>query len=98
MLFSCLYVILTLVFISNWFPCRLLRLHHMLKIGSVIPAMSSMDKMWMSFIAIGLMIAASLVVMFTRAKLKNRLLRMITMLAAAVLLFYGIIFMLVSIV
>ena len=59
--------------------------------------MSSMDKMWMSFIAIGLMIAASLLVMFTRAKLKNRFIRAVSMLAAVVLLFYGVIFMMVSI-
>lgn len=59
--------------------------------------MSSMDKMWMSFIAIGLMIAASVLVTFTRAKVKNRFIRMLSMLAAVVILFYGIIFMLVSI-
>lgn len=59
--------------------------------------MSSMDKMWISFIAIGLMVAASLLVMFSRAKVKNRWLRALIMTAALILLFYGIIFMLVSI-
>lgn len=58
--------------------------------------MSSMDKMWMSFIAIGLMIAASILVTFTRAKVKNRFFRFVLMLAALVILFYAIIFMLVS--
>jgi hypothetical protein len=59
--------------------------------------MSSMDKMWMSFIAIGLMIAATILVTFTRAKVTNRILRFVLMLVALVVLFYAIIFMLVSI-
>lgn len=85
-------------------------------------AMSSMDKMWMSFIAIGLMIAASVLVLFTRSKFgaepagaaaegggepearKNgrkilrRVTRFILMLVSAVLFFYGIIFMFISLV
>lgn len=81
---------------------------------------SSMDKMWLSFIAIGLMIAASLIVMFTRAKFgrrpvpagvaengkpayikesfTRRLIRYVLLLISGILLFYGIIFMFVSLV
>jgi hypothetical protein len=57
-----------------------------------------MDKMWMSFIAIGLMIVASLLVMFTRAKIRNRMLRFVMILASVILLFYGIVFMFVSLI
>lgn len=58
--------------------------------------MSSMDKMWMSFIAMGLMIVASVLVLFTRTKVRNRLIRFVSTLAAVVLFFYGIVFMFVS--
>lgn len=59
--------------------------------------MSGMDKMWASFIAIGLMAAASLVVSFARSKLRRGVLRVLVMLAAFVLLFYAVIFMIASI-
>lgn len=52
----------------------------------------------MSFIAIGLMVAASMLVMFTRAKVRIRPVRIVLMLISVILLFYGIIFMFVSLV
>lgn len=59
--------------------------------------MSSMDKMWASLIAIGLMALASVVITFARYKLKKGLLRLIFSLLAFLLLFYGFILMIISI-
>ena len=51
--------------------------------------MSSMDKMWASLFAIGLMAVASLIVTFARAKTKGAV-RIVLSVAAALLLFIAL--------
>ena len=58
--------------------------------------MSSLDKMWASFIGMGLMIAASLIITFARAKTKG-FVRGVLSLVAFLFLFVSILYMLVSI-
>lgn len=57
--------------------------------------LSSMDKMWVSFIGIGLMIIASLMVTFARLKTKG-VIRLILTFIAFVLLLLGLLFGLIS--
>jgi len=59
--------------------------------------MSSLDKMWISLLSIGLMAISSVLVLFARNKVKNRFVRMLITLAAFILFFYGIICMIISI-
>lgn len=54
-----------------------------------------MDKMWVSFIGIGLMIIASLMVTFARLKTKG-VIRLILTFIAFVLLLLGLLFGLIS--
>mgnify|MGYP001954953302 CR=1 FL=1 len=58
--------------------------------------MSSLDKMWASFIGMGLMIAASLIITFARTKTKG-FVRGVLSLVAFLFLFVSILYMLVSI-
>lgn len=57
--------------------------------------MSSMDKMWASFIAMGLMALASWLVIFARAKTKG-IIRFILTFIAFILFFPIMLYMLVS--
>lgn len=57
--------------------------------------MSSMDKMWASFIAIGLMVAASLLITFARQSTKG-FLKFVLSTIAFIMLLIGIVYMLVS--
>lgn len=59
--------------------------------------MSSLDKMWISLLSIGLMAISSVLVLFARNKVKNRFVRMLITLASFILFFYGIICMIISI-
>lgn len=59
--------------------------------------LSSMDKMWVSFIGIGLMVLAALIITFARNKTKGWIKAVLT-LVAAVLLIYGMICGIISIV
>jgi len=59
--------------------------------------MSSLDKMWVSLLSIGLMAISSALVLFARNKVKNRFIRILIMLIALILFFYGFIFMIISI-
>lgn len=59
--------------------------------------LSSMDKMWVSFIAIGLMVVASLLVTFAKTKTKGIVRGILTFIAFLILLvalLYGVISML----
>lgn len=58
--------------------------------------MDAMEKMWISFIAIGLMILAAGVVTFARLKTKG-FIKWILMIVAVILLFYGAVLGLLSI-
>lgn len=49
-----------------------------------------MTKMWLSFIAIGLLLAASGIISFTRAKTRG-VLRIVLTIIAVVVLIYGVI-------
>lgn len=59
--------------------------------------MSSMDKMWASLTAIGLMALSSLVITFARYKLKKGIWRLLLSIIAFILLFYGFLLMIISI-
>ncbi|WP_128894454.1 DUF2768 family protein [Longirhabdus pacifica] len=61
------------------------------------PTLSALDKMWISFIAIGLMVIASLIISFARVKTKG-IVRVIISIIAFVLLFFAVIAGCVSIV
>jgi len=58
-------------------------------------SMSPMDKMWVSFYAIGLLIAASLLVTFARKKTKG-FIRVILTLISVILLVLGVVLGLIS--
>ncbi|MFH5184754.1 DUF2768 family protein [Paenibacillus sp. TAB 01] len=58
--------------------------------------MSPMDKMWASFIAIGLMVAASLLITFARSKTKG-VLRIVLSMVAFMLFLPILLYMIVSI-
>ncbi|PYI54945.1 DUF2768 domain-containing protein [Paenibacillus flagellatus] len=58
--------------------------------------MSSMDKMWASFIGMGLMILASFVITFARIKTKG-VIRGVLSVVAFVILLVSVVYMLVSI-
>lgn len=57
--------------------------------------LSSMDKMWVSFIGIGLMIMAALIVTFARLKTRG-IIRFILTFIAFILLLFGMLFGVVS--
>ncbi|MDF2717848.1 MAG: hypothetical protein K0R28_4773 [Paenibacillus sp.] len=58
--------------------------------------MSSMDKMWASFIGMGLMVLASFIITFARIKLKG-VARGIVSVIAFVILLVSVVYMLLSI-
>ncbi|TNJ67435.1 DUF2768 family protein [Paenibacillus hemerocallicola] len=58
--------------------------------------MSSMDKMWASFIGMGLMVLASFIITFARIKLKG-VVRGIVSVIAFVILLVSVVYMLLSI-
>jgi hypothetical protein len=58
--------------------------------------MDPMEKMWLSFIAIGLMILASGVVTFARIKTKG-IIKWLLIIVAVIMLFYGVVLGLLSI-
>ncbi|MFC7365638.1 MULTISPECIES: DUF2768 domain-containing protein [Bhargavaea] len=51
--------------------------------------MSSLDKMWLSFYAIGAMFVCILLVTISRNKIKNKLLKFVFSLTAFLLLLFG---------
>jgi Protein of unknown function (DUF2768). len=57
--------------------------------------MSSLDKMWVSFIGIGLMAVASLLITFARLKTKG-VIRVVLSLVAFVLLLLGLLYGVIS--
>lgn len=59
--------------------------------------MDAMTKMWVSFVAIGLMVLASLVITFARAKTKG-ILRFVLSLFAFILLLLSLLYGFISIV
>ncbi|MBD2861326.1 MAG: hypothetical protein K0Q94_461 [Paenibacillus sp.] len=58
--------------------------------------MSSMDKMWASFIGMGLMILASFIITFARIKTKG-FVRIILTIIAFVILLVSVVYMILSI-
>jgi hypothetical protein len=64
-------------------------------IGRAVMGLSSMDKMWASFFAMGLMVAASLLISFARVKTKG-FVRWTLSAIAFVVLIISIIYMLLS--
>lgn len=58
--------------------------------------MSSMDKMWASFIGMGLMVLASFLITFARVKTKG-IIRGVLSVAAFFILLVSVVYMLVSI-
>jgi hypothetical protein len=64
-------------------------------IGRAIMGLSSMDKMWASFFAMGLMVAASLLISFARVKTKG-FVRWTLSAIAFIVLIISIIYMLLS--
>jgi len=59
--------------------------------------LSSMDKMWASFIGMGLMVLASLLITFARVKLKGFARGIVSVIAFVVLL-VSVVYMLLSII
>ncbi|RKN84593.1 DUF2768 family protein [Paenibacillus ginsengarvi] len=59
--------------------------------------MSSMDKMWASFIGMGLMVLASFLITFARVKLKGAV-RGVVSIVAFVILLVSVVYMLLSII
>ncbi|QTH46532.1 DUF2768 family protein [Cohnella sp. LGH] len=59
--------------------------------------MDPMSKMWMSFIGIGLMVVAALIITYARTKTKGWV-RLVLTLVAVVVLIYGMISGLISII
>lgn len=57
--------------------------------------LSSMDKMWVSFIAIGLMAVAALIVTFARTKTRG-IIRVILSVIAFILLMLGLLYGVIS--
>lgn len=57
--------------------------------------LSGMEKMWASFIAIGLMVVASLLISFARVKTKG-VVKAVLSIIAFVILLVGILYMLIS--
>ena len=58
--------------------------------------MSSMDKMWASFVAIGLMVFASLLITFARYKFEKGIVRLLLSIIAFFLLAVSVLYMVFS--
>lgn len=63
-------------------------MYTMLQTFTAVAKLDPMNKMWVSFIGMGLMILAALVVLFARTKTKGWI-RVILIVVAVVLLIYG---------